>query len=152
MNTATLKAYARAQGLNQSAIAKAAGVTRQAVSIWFSKQGKVDLLSSTLQRLALSLGVTGEALSQPLPILGDPVERKKWETDLLWDRLYPDLESFVAGVNRGQKTALARLVQMCGLYQAEKIAGRQVWKKFESYKALIHPARRREAEILWKTR
>lgn len=152
MNVETLKSFALARGLNQSDLAKAAGVTRQAVSGWFAKQGEIEVLSSTLQRLADSLGVSVETLSRPLPILSSPDERAKWETELLWDKLYPNLESFLAALKRGQRPALARLVQVCGLYQAEKIAGRQVFHRFERYKNYIHPAHRRQAELLWKTR
>jgi transcriptional regulator with XRE-family HTH domain len=152
MNIETLKSYSAVRGMNQSDIAQAAGVSRQAVSRWFSQSGEIELRASTLLRLATSLRVQTEDLCRPLPILGDPELRHRWETELLWDRLYPSLESFIAGLHRGQRAALARLVQTCGLYEAEKIAGKQVWKRFDSYKSLIHPAYRRQAEILWNTK
>jgi transcriptional regulator with XRE-family HTH domain len=147
----TLKSLALARNLNQSDLARAAGVTRQAVSNWFSAGVEAQLLSGNLEKLAGSLGVSVEVLSHPLPILSDANERKRWETDLLWDGLYPNLEAFLSGVIRGQRQALARLVQVCGLYMSQKIAGKQVWRKFPSYKALIHPAYRRQAEVVWKT-
>ena len=151
MNAQTLKSYALVRGLNQSDLARAAGVTRQTVSHWFSgKVQQINLYSKHLQNLAQSLGVSVETLSQPLPILDDPKSVQEWETEFLWDRLYPNLESFISGLLRGQRAALARLVQVHGLYQSEKIVGKQVWQKFPWYKDLIHPSHRHSLEILWK--
>lgn len=151
MNIQTLKSLARVRGLSQSDLARAAGVSRQTVSFWFSQTGDVNLFAKNLERLAEFLGVAVEDLSRPLPILGNAEERNRWATDLLWDRLYPDLEKFVDGLIRGQPEALARLVQVCGLYQSEKIAGKQIWRKFPVYRRHIHPAYRRQAEVVWKT-
>lgn len=151
VNIQTLKSFARVRGLSQSDLARAAGVSRQTVSHWFSQEHEVSLLAKHLGNLARFLDVSVEVLSSPLPILGNAAERKKWETELLWDRLYPDLETFLAGLARGQRQALARLVQVVGLYQGEKIAGKQVWRKFPVYGRLIHPAYRSRAEIVWKT-
>ncbi|MBI4403604.1 MAG: helix-turn-helix transcriptional regulator [Deltaproteobacteria bacterium] len=153
MNAQTLKSYLLARGLSQSDLARAAGVTRQAVSHWLSskEKGPINLFAKHAQAVAHFLGVTVEQLSEFLPILGSPSDRKKWETELLWDRLYPDLESFIVGLMRGQRQALARLVQVCGFYEAAKIAGQQVWKRFPVYKSLIHPAYRKKLEIIWKT-
>lgn len=153
VNVHTLKSFALARQLNQSDFARAAGVTRQTVSHWFKQKGdgRINLYAKHLEKLVSYLDVSIEQLSQPLPILGNQNDRRKWETKLLWDRLFPNLETFIAGVIRGKREALARLVQVCGLYQSEKVAGRQVWRKFSSYKKLIHPAYRRQAEILWKT-
>lgn len=137
--------------MSQSDLARAAQVSRQTVSHWFQQKGSINLYAKNLSALAKSLGVTAEVLSNPLPVLEEALERKKWETDLLWDKLYPDLESFIGALIRGQKQALARLVQVTGLYRAEKIAGKKVWDKFPEYKALIHPASRKLNEILWKT-
>ncbi|MBI1860489.1 MAG: helix-turn-helix transcriptional regulator [Deltaproteobacteria bacterium] len=150
VNVETLKSLAAVRGMSQSDVARAAGVSRQIVSHWFGSQTPtLNLFASHLQNLARALGVSIDRLSRPLPILSDPKEKKRWETMLLWDRLYPDLESFCGGVIRGQPAALARLVQVCGLYQSEKVAGQQVWRKFFRYKGLIHPAYRRNAEVVW---
>jgi len=152
VNILTLKSFAIVRGLNQSDLARVAGVTRQTVSHWFSqKEGTVNLYARHLGNLARVLGTSVEQLSQPLPILGDSNEREKWESEFLWDSLYPDLETFIAGLIRGQRPALARLVQVVGLYEGEKIAGKQVWRKFFAYKSLIHPTYRKQAEIIWKT-
>ena len=127
-----------------------AKVSRQAVHRWWvSKKKNVDILSRTQRCLADSLGVSMETLSKDLPIVSDESKRKKFETQLLWDQLYPDLESFTRGLVVGQSEALARLVQVYGLFAAQKIAGQQVWKKFPQYKNKIHPGRRKGLEVIW---
>ncbi len=68
----------------------------------------------------------------------------------MWDLLYPDLESFVVAVVKGQPVALARLVQVFGLIQVKKMAGVQVLKKYPEYKKHIHPALRSSSEALWQ--
>lgn len=149
MNARTLKSLARMRGLTQSNLARAIGVTRQTVSHWFSQDREVNLLASHMNNLAKHLGVSVETLSSPLPILGDSEERKRYEVELNWDRLYPDLESFLQAVKRGQSPALARLVQSYGLFQSELIAGKQVWKKFPRYRGKIHPAIRKSLDTVW---
>jgi transcriptional regulator with XRE-family HTH domain len=151
MNSATLKSLVLARGLSQADLARVVGVSRQTVSHWFSKAREVNLYSSHLKKIANGLGVSVETLSRPLPVLAVAGEREKWEADLLWDKLYPNLESFLAGCVRGQPPALARLVQVCGLYQSHKIAGKQVWRKFPDFKRFIHPAYRQALEVVWKT-
>jgi hypothetical protein len=150
MNIATLKSLSHIKGIRQADIAVMAGVSRQAVHHWWvSDQENFDVLSSTQERLAESLGVPMQLLSKKLPVLSDEAFRKKLETQLLWDRIYPDLEHFVRGLVLGNLDALARLVQVYGLFAAEKIIGLQVWRKFPQYKNKIHPARRRTLEIVW---
>jgi hypothetical protein len=72
----------------------------------------------------------------------------------LWDGLYSDLVDFAIALNRHETEAIARLVQVHGLFAAERIIGRVAWQRFPEYKRFIHPARRRELEILqeWKQR
>lgn len=150
MNGTTLKALLRVRGLTQSDLAKMAGVSRQAVSHWFHQSDpNINVHSKTLQQIAASFGVTTDMLSRSLPILSDGDKRKTLETNILWDRLYPDLESFISGLFRGQQAALARLVQIYGLYTSEKIVGKIVWKKFHEYKLKMALAQRRQCEIIW---
>jgi hypothetical protein len=127
-----------------------AGVSRQAVHRWWvAPEPNLDVLSGTQERLAESLGVPMQTLSKELPVLSNETLRKKLETQLLWDKSFPNLESFVRGLVMGNSDALARLTQVFGLFAAEKIAGKQVWGKFPSYKNKIHPGRRRSLEAIW---
>ncbi|RMF22300.1 MAG: XRE family transcriptional regulator, partial [Deltaproteobacteria bacterium] len=98
MYAETLRAVARARGLNQSDLARIAGVSRQAVSLWLQQHGEVNVQLKHARRLARGLRVPLETLLEPLPLLGDERESKAAEAALLWDRLYPDLPSFVAAL------------------------------------------------------
>jgi hypothetical protein len=71
------------------------------------------------------------------------------EASLLWDHLYPDLDSFAFALGGGEPRALARLVQVYGLYAAESALGCVAWRAFPVYKRHIHPVRRRQLETLW---
>jgi len=155
MNAQKVKALATARGLNQSDIARLAQVSRQRVSQWFratAPGAPIALRATTLKALADGLGVSADELLTPLPLLGDPEKTERETVKLLWDRLYPDLVSFAIDVGRGRAPALARLVQVYGLYAAARIAGASVWKNFPKYRKHIHPVRRQELELLWKWR
>ncbi|PIT98777.1 MAG: hypothetical protein COT74_13870 [Bdellovibrionales bacterium CG10_big_fil_rev_8_21_14_0_10_45_34] len=150
MNLATLKALAKIKGLRQSDIAVRAGLSRQAVSKWWNQKSHcVDVLAKTHERLAKSLGVSMETLSNPLPVVDEKKLKKKMEVQLLWDKLYPDIEGFSRGLVVGRPEAFARLVQVFGLFASEKIVGKQIIHQFPKYKKIIHPARRRTLEIVW---
>lgn len=141
----------QARGLSQAEIARRAGVTRQAVSAWL-RQPTASVRGSTLLRVAEALGVRAEALARPLPTGG--VDMETLSALFLWDRLYPNLVDFAIALNRHEPEAIARLVQVHGLFAAEQIIGRLVWQRFPEYKRFIHPARRHELEVLheWKQR
>lgn len=144
MKTEVLKSFLKARGMNPAELARKIGVSRQTVSLWFrSVDPGMNLKNAT--RLTEVLGVSLKDLDEPLF-----EKREQLETELLWDHLYPDLESFLAGVVRGQPAALARLVQVYGIFDAEKIAGKQIFKKFHQYKTNLPPAFRKKTEILWK--
>lgn len=151
MNIATLKSLAKIKGLKQSDVAAMANVSRQAVHRWWKNGHEVNInvLSQTQEQLAQGFGVPMDVLSLGLPILNDESKRQKWETQLLWDRLYPNLEAFVRGLILGHPEALARLVQVCGLFAAQKIIGKSAIRTFPTYKNKIHPGRRRSLEIVW---
>lgn len=150
INTETLRAYLRARGLSQAELARRAGVTRQAVSAWL-RAPEARVRGETLLRVAEALGLRAEVLARPLPMGG--ADREALTASLLWDRLYPDLIGFAIAVNRREPEAIARLVQVHGLFAAERLVGSVVWKRFPAYKRFIVPARRRELETLyeWKT-
>jgi len=155
MNALTLKTYCKVKGTIQSKLAHASGISRQAISSWIKKAEDtpiVNVYSKNQNHLATVLGVPAHELSQDLPVISDRALRKELDVLLLWDHLFPDLESFVRSLIKGQAVALARLVQVYGLYQSEKVAGIQVWKKFPQYKNHLHPAIREKAELVWNTR
>lgn len=133
MNIKTLEVIARKKGLKQADIAALAGISRQAVSLWF-KRGKlnnnINIQSNHLKKLAEGLGVTQDELCTSLPVLESEYSLKKFETDLLWDKLYPDLIDFTLALIRFEKPAIARLVQIYGMFAGEKIIGdkgKKIW-------------------------
>lgn len=147
LNTRTLDAFLKARGWTRAELARRVGVSRQAVSLWFRGQ-EANLQSKHLMRLAEVLGVRVEDLAGPLPCF-DPSTRARLHATLLWDRLYPDLDDFAVALNSRDPRAVARFVQVYGLYAAESTLGPWVWEDFPDYKRHIHPARRAELETLW---
>ena len=149
MQVDSLKFYTGARGITQSELARRVGVSRQVVSHWFCQAPEVSLniYSSHLVRLAEVLEISMEDLQRKPPL--NASERKTATTELLWDRLFPSLEEFARSLVRGHPDALARAVQVYGLFGAEKLAGKKVWKKFPLYKQKMHPAHRKKAEIIW---
>ena len=135
-----------ARGLRPASLARLAGVSRAAVTKW-SREGKktgwVNAEVNTLRRLARGLGITPDVLLQECDHLS------AWKTSFLWDRLYPDMEHFLVAVARGELPALARLVDILGFSQAEKVAGRKILTTFLRYKRFLRPPRREALEKLW---
>ena len=145
-----LRAYLNVRHMSQSELARRAGVSRQTVSSWLqSDAGELNIYTDHLKGIALALGINTEDLTKPLPVISDQKSFIEIETELLWDHLYSNIEFFISALLRGQSEAMARLVQTYGLYQSEKIIGRAVWDKFQKYKSKIHPAMRKQSEIIW---
>jgi transcriptional regulator with XRE-family HTH domain len=150
MNPKTLQSYLKVRGWSQSQLAKACGISRQSVSLWLQSDDPViNLQMKCAQKIALALNVSIDDLSKPLLLNENAVDKKKIETELLWDSLYDDLESFVSGLIRNQHQALARFVQVYGFFKAEKAIGKRAWQDFHLYKKLIHPAYRKSLEAVW---
>lgn len=147
MHVRTLEAFVKARGLSKAELARRVGVSRQAVSLWFQKE-EADLHSRHLLRLAEVLRVPVEDLVRPLPCF-EPGTHERLRATLLWDRLYPDLDDFALALIASEPRAVGRLVEVYGLYAAEKTLGESVWSDFPSYKRFIHPVRRRDLETLW---
>jgi len=147
----TLRTIQKLRGLNQSRLASLAGISRQAVSLWFrsSSGGRVNMSSQHLLSLSRGLRVSVEDLVAEMPCI-DPATRRRLEAALLWDRLYPALEDLAVAVCRGESRALARLVEVYGLFGSAKIAGRTVWERFPEYQRHLHPARREELARVWR--
>ena len=152
-NVQTLMFTARIRGLSQSDLARMAGVSRQAVSLWFksAKDGQADLRAKNLLALSRALGLYVDEITTPLPC-SSAKERAPLQTSLLWDRLYPNIEDFALALSQKKPKALARLVQIYGLFCSAKMVGRIIWTAFEKYKNHIHPVRRMELEKLWHLR
>lgn len=134
------------RGLNQAALAQLAGVSRAAVTKWFqNKSGKnwVNVETKTLLKLASSLNIKPETFLTPVPDLDASATR------FLWDRLYPDMGHFIQALGRYQWPAVARLVQVIGFHDAEKILGKKIVFDFPKYAKYMKPVRRKQLEILW---
>ncbi len=146
----TLQSLMKLRGLSQAQLAKIVGMSRQAISRWFLKDhGQIKFYASDLNQIAVALNLPVKDLSAPIPIVEDENEYKKLSTQLLWDRLYPDLESFVSGLVHGHDAAFARLVHVYGPFAAEKLIGKKIWTRYPKYKTILPPATRRKMEVLW---
>ena len=71
---------------------------------------------------------------------------------LLWDRAYPDLDTFLSALLDEQPRALGRLVESYGLFKAAQLVGQSVWSRYPEYRRYVHPARRRGLENLVRWR
>lgn len=141
-----LKNIMVSKGLNRADVARLAGVSRAAVSKWFrqgEKTGVVNVETKTIIELARTLKLPPDIFLKELENLS------AYETEFLWDRLYPDMEHFLKAVAEGRLPALARLVQVLGFHQAGAVAGKKVIRLFHKYKKHIHPTRRRALEVIW---
>lgn len=142
-----IKNYIKLKSWNKARLAKAAGVSRAAVTRWFhagETSGWVNVETGTLKKLAASLGVTPDRFLQPCPPL------KPYHTLFLWDVLYPDMESFAKAITENRVPALARLTQVLGFHSARQAAGKKVIALFPRYKNHIKPARRKQLETVWE--
>ena len=78
VNPQTLDALLRARGWTRSELARAIGVSRQAVSLWFKgERSRVGVRGDHLLGIAEALGVPAETLAQPLPALGASGDRAR---------------------------------------------------------------------------
>ena len=154
MDQMALRALMSVRNLSQADLARAAGVSRQAVSSWLrpgssSRCRTVQIRSETLLNLCEKLNAPYEFLVKSFPLSDNPAMRRSLTAEFLWDSLYPSLEDFAAGIIRGEFNALARLTQVLGLFESAALAGRSVWKKFPRFKRYIMPQRRTECEQIW---
>lgn len=132
--------------LCQADLARMAGVSRAAVTKWFSgkmEKDWVNVETKSVFELSRSLGVSPEIFFEANPSLS-PLT-----TTFLWDHLYADMESFLCAALRGELRALGRLVEILGLYEAMHVVGKKAITRFEKYKRYLPPARRKGLEALW---
>jgi transcriptional regulator with XRE-family HTH domain len=130
--------------LSGAQLAQRCHLSRAAVSKWFaSPDDFINVETQTARTVA-------QVLDIPLPRLFEPIQRlSQFETSFLWDRLYPSMETFVMAVMREDPVAMARFVQVLGLFKAEAVLGKKIVAAFPNYKHHIKPARRKGLEILW---
>ena len=120
VNSNSLQMLMRAQGVSQSEIARRIGVSRQAVSLWLKQPDQIHVTGKNLVLTARALGRPVERLIEPLP-LRDPQTREQLQARLLWDRIFVSLEDLAIAVARKEPRAIARLVEVHGLYAAAKL-------------------------------
>ena len=153
MHASTLRIIMKVRGLNQSAVSKIAGVSRQAVSLWFISQSDFQNIQiRPLIKLSRSLNISIDDLTQPMPLLSDQNLRMMLYVEFCWDSLYPDIEAFFIALARYQLPAMARLVACLGMFESAYILGDRVWVDYSKYRQYIHPARRKECDHIWKFR
>lgn len=154
-----LKLFLKLNQFSQSELARLAQVSRQAVSKWFLNSSQLGL--EPLWNISKNTGVPIDALAKLFmhkSVLFETLEAKKKElmTDLLWDKLYPSLDAFFIALANNEMRAIARLVQVYGLFESAQIVRKSrktkqnpIWAKFHEYKKYIHPVRRKELDKLW---
>ena len=146
MNIQVLKIIVNEKNIRKAELARLSNVSRAAVTRWFlesAETGWANVETNTLMKL-------GEALHvDPSIFLTKPQALKPLEPRFLWDRLYPDMENFLKGIGRGDRVALARLVQVLGFHEGKEVAGKKAIAEFSAYKKYLKPGRRKQLEILW---
>lgn len=149
MYISMLRILMKIRGLNQSDVARIAGISRQSVSLWF-KSGTdfQNIQISPLMKLSDSLNISIDELVRPMPLLNDPDTCKALFTEFCWDRLYPDIESFFTSLTEKRLPAMARLVQCRGLFESACILGESVWQLYDKYRSYLHPAKRKECDYI----
>lgn len=146
-----LKAVMAKNGHRQSDVAKAAGVSRQAVSLWFAAEGDFrNLHVANVLKLSAGLGIAPAELLQPLPGLGSPAEERRLYAEFCWDRTFPDIYRFLAALATGWPRAVARLIESRGIYEAATVLGAQVWDTYPDVRPRLPPARRTVVDAVWK--
>lgn len=149
MNANILKIVCKIKILSQSDLSRMTGISRQAVSLWFKKEGRANIESQNLGKLASALHIKSDDLIVSVPGLDDPKYLNTLQATVLWDHLYRDIYDFLIAVARYHPRALARLVEAYGLFQAAGIVGKKIWKQFPIYKKYLPPIRQKQCEHLW---
>lgn len=131
-------------GINGAQLARRCHVSRAAVTKWFStSENFINVETKTARTIAQVLGVPLSQLFEPIAILS------QFYTAFLWDSLYPSMEKLIVAIMRGDAVAMARFVQVAGLFKAEAVFGKKIIVSFPKYKHHIKPARRKSLETLW---
>lgn len=148
MNAQVLAVVLKLRRMSAAELARRTKLSRQAVSKWLSHNDPwVNVESNSMMKVSKALDVDPALLIQNL-FPEDQKILQRWRATLLWDHLYESLESFVAALCREELPAVARYVQTFGILSTEKIFGKKVFKNFHRYAKYIHPAKRKELEVL----
>ena len=146
-----LKAVMAKKGYRQADVAKAAVVSRQAVSLWFAAEGDFrNVHVANLLNLGAGLGIAPADFLQPLPGLESPAEERRLYAEFCWDRSFPDLYHFLAALAAGLPRAVARLIESRGIYEAAAVLGTQVWDTYPDLRPRLPAARRTVVDAVWK--
>ena len=146
-----LKAAMAKKGYRQADMARAAAVSRQAVSLWFAADGDFrNVHVANLLNLSAGLGIAPAELLQPLPGLASPAEERRMYAEFCWDRSFPDVYSFLAALAAGRHRAVARLIESRGIYAAAAVLGAQVWDAYPDLRLRLPAARRTIVDAVWK--
>ena len=146
-----LKAAMAKKGHRQSDVAKAAAVSRQAVSLWFAAQGDFrNVHVANLLNLSAGLGIAPAELLQPLTGLERPGEERRLYAEFCWDRSFPDIYHFLVALAAGRPRAVARLIESRGMYEAAAVLGAQVWRTYPELRHRLPAARRAVVDAVWK--
>ena len=146
-----LKAAMAKKGYQQSDVAKAAGVSRQAVSLWFAADDDFrNVHVATLMNLSAGLGIDPAELLKPFPVLTDRATVRRWYAEFCWDRSYPDIYRFLVALAGSEPRAVARLIASRGIYEAAAVLGARVWRTYPGLRQFLPAARRTEVDAVWK--
>ena len=147
-----LKAAMAKKGYRQSDVARAAAVSRQAVSLWFAADGDFrNVHVANLLNLGAGLGIAPAELLTPLPGLGEPSGERRLYAEFCWDRSFPDIYRFLVALAAAEPRAVARLIESRGIYEAAAVLGAQVWDAYPELRARLPDARRAVVDAVWKT-
>jgi transcriptional regulator with XRE-family HTH domain len=150
MNILALKFVAKLRGVSQSKISEFANVSRQRVSQWFAQSEEfVNIGTIPAAHLASQLNVSCDVLLQSMPGL---VELKRTQSSYVWDHRFPDIETFVIAAMSNNLEAMARAVEVHGLYGTAEILGDIVWDSFDKFKRYLPPKKRQAMEAVWHLR
>ncbi|MDD9986612.1 MAG: helix-turn-helix transcriptional regulator [Spirochaetaceae bacterium] len=139
------------RGKSQADIARAAGVSRQAVSLWFaSERNFQNVRVATLLKLSDSLEIDPAELLEPLPGMDDPVAVRRLATEFCWDRAYPDIYRFLTALADAEPRATARFIESRGIYAAAAVLGQRIWDDYAGLRSLLPPVRRTELDTVWR--
>ena len=151
MYLSVLKAAMAKKGYRQSDVARAAGVTRQAVSLWFAQHRDFQNVHvATLLNLSESLGIAPAELLQPLPVVSDRSAARRLYAEFCWDRCYPDIYGFLVALAGSEPRAVARFIESRGIYEAAALLGERTWRVYRGLRKHLPPARRKEIDTVWK--
>ena len=151
MYLTVLKAVMAKRDLNQADIARASGVSRQAVSLWFSSDGDFQNVHvATLMKLSDSLEIDPAEFLEPLPGMDDPAAVRRLATEFCWDRACPDIYRFLAALADAEPRATARFIESRGIYAAASVLGQRIWDDYAGLRPLLPPVRRAEIDTAWR--